>query len=490
MMRPAAAVVPARGRMRLRRPAAAVANPPGAATRKLSDVPLAEVARLGMIALEKAGYYQREIALAGETRGLKVDKDQTFVELYVTGTMDDELLRVMTGRSSRLVQVHLCDPGCANVLTGETLVHGREFSQVKKEDKPWYSNLETVIPAEEPQEDELAKLREAAGLRGEADPPKKDKKEKKEKKKKKKKSNDDTSEGKTARGSDGKKRKGDDEEDSEFLEAGQKKLKSLFKDTGLDPNVKRRAKKMKKARKLGQAKKKKSKKTSKSSGSGEGGSSSTTTEDGAEIGLFDSDRKVKTMAKRYPGCLTANSLVEAKEALLTSSGTTWNLDRSSLPPLFTHFTRQQLAPNMSPPLLQEALTLSGAIDALLQGKAAYAADVLSQRLKALECLSRGAHWTAGRQLELISTEAMTMAEESEALDAAKRAREAEKLRTLMSNKSPAPRSYEADPGRKTGKGKPWDKNYKGKSNDGGRGKGQDKNKDKDQSWRDKPKDKA
>ena len=470
MARPAAAVVPARGVRR--RPAAAVE-----AARTLDSVPAAEIGALGLILIPKASYYNREVAIVGRPQALKVEGGQTFVEIVLCGTKDDEVLRVISGLRGRLAQLHLCGADCGKALTGETLFHGREFSQIRGDEEAWYYNLEQVVPRDEPEEDELEKLRREAALRAEEEKKPKEK-PKKEKKKKAKKEKKEKAKKEEEAGSD---------EDSEDLERGQRPLGKVFKNTGLDPDVKRRRKMMSRARKLGKSKKKKSKKDEKTS-SGTSGSDSAeeSSSDGEGAGLFDSDRKVKQMARRYPGCLTASSLGEAKEALVTSSGMTWNLDKSGLPPLFTHFTRQQLAGGMSPPLLQEAVTISAAVDALLIGKVAYACDILSQRLKSLESLSHGAHWSVGRQLELVTTEAQTMAEESEALDAARRARDVEKLRGLMNRPAPARGSgHEGDGGQKGGKGKTWKGNGKGKTGDGGRGKGGDKTKEDKGGWQNK-----
>ena len=98
---------------------------------------------------------------------------------------------------------------------------------------------------------------------------------------------------------------------------------------------------------------------------------------------------MKTIWRRYPGSLAATSLWEARQSLMTASGVLWDVDRKSLPPITTQYTRQHLAAGMSPPMLQEALTISACLDGLLQGKVAWTADVLAQRLKSLENFKRG-----------------------------------------------------------------------------------------------------
>ena len=83
------------------------------------------------------------------------------------------------------------------------------------------------------------------------------------------------------------------------------------------------------------------------------------------------------------------SLMDARELPMTSTGTPWDIDHKQLPPVATQFVRMHPAPNMSPPMLQEALTLSTCIDGLLVGRVASTVDVLFQRLKALKNVSRG-----------------------------------------------------------------------------------------------------
>lgn len=129
--------------------------------------------------------------------------------------------------------------------------------------------------------------------------------------------------------------------------------------------------------------------------------------------------------------------------------------------------------------------LSLGLDLLLQGKPSSTADLLSQRLKALEALSRGAHWTVARQLELCRADQGGIAEESEALDAAKQAREEEKLRT-MTNRAPGYKGGDASGGGGKGKrGKDTKGSQKGKGEEGGKGKQDGKREDKGDSWQKK-----
>ena len=129
-------------------------------------------------------------------------------------------------------------------------------------------------------------------------------------------------------------------------------------------------------------------------------------------------------------------------------------------------------------MTQEILTLSQTADYMLQGKIAAALDIVCQRIKSLETISKGAHWSTGRQLELIKSDRFSMSEGSEALGAAKRAREEEKLRDLLT-RAPGNKggdySYggKSKKGKSAGKGKP-DEKGKGR---GGDGRGRDDGKD-------------
>ena len=67
----------------------------------------------------------------------------------------------------------------------------------------------------------------------------------------------------------------------------------------------------------------------------------------------------------------------------------WNVDKASLPPLYTQYGRQAVIPGMSPSLQQEALTLCQALDYIIQGRVAGGLDILNQRLKSRVALPKG-----------------------------------------------------------------------------------------------------
>lgn len=332
-----------------------------------------------------------------------------------------------------------------------------------------FTNAEEVI-ALEPVPDELARLREAAqedpNQAGQK-PPKDSKKRKKEDKKDK-------------REVDGRKEL---VEDLEEEEPGQKSLEALYNGTGLDPDAKRRGKVLRRARRLAKGKKKKKKKRdddSSSENSSTGSSSSSTS--GGQGGLFTSEKKVKQVWRRFPGSLTAVAVGETKNRLLTATGSLWNENRRSLPPLFCQYARQHLLPNMAPAMGQEVISVSMALDLLLEGRPSACADISAQRLKALEGLSRGFDWSMTRQYELVRVDQPGIADEAESYQAAKSAKEEEKLRSLM-NKPPTARAPET--GGKGKKGREGKGSGKYKGEDSGKGKSDGKRDNKEETWQKK-----
>eukprot|EP00435_Cladocopium_sp_Y103_P000647 s267_g1.t1 len=426
--RPSAAGQAAKAKAVMRRPASrrgSVVRRPAAdegavVARRLLAESVAELSRLGHIWVKKAVYYHTEVDLAGKVAGVRVQDGNIFVDLDATGTKDERLLKSLTGKSGKRVALHICPPGCGNVLSDEFLVHAKEFAEIEPKDDAWFTNL-VQVHGEGPEEvDEMAGLRRDAALeRGEADdkersPPKQKKKKKEAKKQKKERDAGEES---------GKDKKREASEESLGREVGQKDLKEIFAGTGLDPNPTARQKFVRRAKKLGRGKKKKKKASSGTSSSSTYSSSRDSTSRGRGAGLFSSEKRMKTIWKRYPGCLACSAIYEARESLMTSSGTLWEVDRQKIPPIATQYTRQNLSSSMSPPMLQEAVTIAACLDGLLMGKVAYTADILTQRLKSLESHCRGSHWSISRQLELIRAEPLGIVEEAEGLDAAKAATE-------------------------------------------------------------------
>eukprot|EP00435_Cladocopium_sp_Y103_P068963 s726_g32.t1 len=415
--------------------------------RHFSQVDPRELMDIEAIVMEEAVYYGKTAPIAGHVKGLRTEGGDFYMDLRVTGTKHDELLRILSGKKDKIVSVHLCREDCGRLLTDETLLHCATFEEVDLRRLPWLTNLKDVRPPEEV--DELAALRREQERVEEERRKEVDKSAKKEKKRKKKAEEDD------GRG------RASPKEGKEDFEVGQKPLEDLFKDTGMDPDPGRRKKILKKARKVGKGTKKKKKKRDRGSSSSEDSSNSTTESFSSDVmgeeGLFEDEKKLRVLWRRFPGALSARSIQEIQRNLITASGTLWSVNRNDLPPLFTHCGRQVVMPSMSVSLQQETLTTCQALDLLAQGRPASCMDLLTQRLKSLEALGKGAHWSLCRQYELVKVEESGMTEESERLAAGRRVREEERLRSLMTR--PA--------GGKGSEGAPGGKTRKGKDNKGG-----------------------
>jgi len=454
----------------LRRPAAREREE-AVEERSCFSVGVGELHSLGPVWLKSAGYYGRTVDLVGKFLNLSLEEGQPMGTFEVSGTQDEALLRSLTGKADKRISVHLCPEGCPGTLTDEFMVHGRFFVKVDPEDSeaaPWFTNL-VEVRAHRDERDELAVLREDEAKRrrghdrGVEVAPNEEVKDKRAAKKAKKREEEIQAK---------KKRRSESEEE---WEVGQKPPKLLFERTGLDPEGRQRRRFLRKARRIGRSKKSKKKKSrSSASSSKSSSSSSASSEPVTTVGLFESERKLGVIWQKFPGALACSAAAEAKQHLLTASGTVWGLDRRKVDPVFTHYTRQCLMGIMSPPMGQEALTVAQTLDLLLQGHAARACDLMAQRLKSLESSARGSHWTVSRQLELVKSDGGTIAEEAESHEAAKRAREEEKLRALT-GRAPGGRAAEANPTTKGNrKGKDWKGASKGKSDESGRGKGGDK----------------
>ena len=82
--------------------------------------------------------------MAGKVANYRSEGGEIFIDLKVTGTKNDELLRVLSGTDEKLVTVYLCGEDCQALLTGELLVHAQEFMKVKLNRVPWLTNLKDV----------------------------------------------------------------------------------------------------------------------------------------------------------------------------------------------------------------------------------------------------------------------------------------------------------------------------------------------------------
>ena len=234
---------------------------------------------------------------------------------------------------------------------------------------------------------------------------------------------------------------------------------------------------MKKARRVSKKKEKK-KKRSESSESGSSSSSSTEDKTGSEEDgpLFEETRRVRKLSERCPGALTSQALDNVREHLLSSRGELHSMSKDQLSPLFSMYVHQHLQSLASPVLWQEILTVAQVSDLLLRRKVAAALDMLVQRAKSLESTLRGGHYSVSRQLELVNSERVRMAEPAEQMEAARSARDDFRNRTVGSRPHGLGQKTEVE-GQPKGRGKAYPSSDPSQRPKGGeKGKGKEKQK--------------
>lgn len=69
-------------------------------------------------------------------------------------------------------------------------------------------------------------------------------------------------------------------------------------------------------------------------------------------------------------------------------------------PVATQYYKQHLARRATPAMNREMLTLVSFLDCLIKARPSHACDIASQRLKSLENIMQGVHWTVAQKLEV------------------------------------------------------------------------------------------
>ena len=397
-----------------------VEKPPGERVLDCDKMTVEDCSRLREIEIVEGSYWEKAASAAVQVLDLKLVRGQMYLDVRVRGTQDEDLLKVATGLPGRKMQVHLCGAGCTGTPHGENLIHARKIKEIREPRAAWMNNMdEERDPGNE--DDELAALR--------ADREERDKKRGKEplgKTKDGEKADEEEEESESRQKKKKKKEKSKKRKRRKLKMDLKKDLKVLLAKTGADPDPEFRKRVRKKAAKL--ARKKRS-----SSGTGSGSSSeSGTAESMADHSMFGQSSRVKLIGARYPGALLASAVEDAAEGLLTLEGADWDLQNQPLPPLFTRYYRQMLLPRMTPAMAREAMTLSAIVDHVLKGQLGQSLDVASQRLKSLEMMAHGSHYTIAQQVELVAKEVTSLASIPEFKEAAKRAREDGKVRAESS----------------------------------------------------------
>ena len=136
----------------------------------------------------------------GEYQEVRSSRGDREVSLRAMGTTNENMLKYVSGLSTKQVRAHLCGPACDRQVWEDGLIHCSKVCQHLPGDVPWERNLE-VAPVEK-ERDDLERVRKEAASRGKGvgavkEKPKKDRssspgtsgesKMKKKKKKKKKK---------------------------------------------------------------------------------------------------------------------------------------------------------------------------------------------------------------------------------------------------------------------------------------------------------------
>lgn len=388
-----------------------------------ANLPPGLLARSDFICSEDAVYCGKECAVAGQVQRVILEGGDAEVELKVTGTRCEELLRFVTGAPAGVVRAHLCPAACDKLRSNPDFLHlGKVKKLPENAAKTWEINVQG--------EDENADLRKkmeawnaAQGPGGDRVPASDDSSSsgKKKKKSKKKKKKEEKEKAKVKLGS---------------KSASKKSLGVLYSNTGMDPDAKRRRILLRKL--------KKRLRKDKGSTSSSGSSSSESVETVMSGSILQDRSKVQRISELAPGVLAASMIGSMKPFVQQTQGNTWSMDEDSLPAIYGQYCRAFMIPRSSGGLQREALTLAHLCDQLAMGQVASALDTASQRLKSLEQVMQGQSWTTAQKLEIIPGAEATLASRGELQMAQKEAK-------LDGQAKPPGGSWEKGKGKNKGK---------------------------------------
>ena len=286
------------------------------------------------IAITKGIYWEEEVQVAGRVEGLATKKDQVTLSFRLEGTKNESLVKWSGSHPGVALEVDICQPGCG-LISKDGLLHCRVVQKVLDSTRAaWMNNLvaaETPMGAEDElrrlrlREKELAKRKRTEDDKGVGEP------------------QEDTLSGSSE---DAKKKRKKKKKKDKVRVVGTKSPAALFATTALDPKPEVRRRVRRRARRL-------TKRRNKKESTGSSGSSSVTSDTGSSEAdgarLFGEEVRIKKVWRKSPGALTLNTLEQMQLAVVTTSGQMWDLDRSSLPPIFSQYWKLALQSKMSGP---------------------------------------------------------------------------------------------------------------------------------------------
>ena len=354
------------------------------------------------------GTYQGQTSdFVGEIKSREEDSSDKWLRCKPWGSPSSSVSEWVKKEKTKgrlgLLKVQICRQSCVPEVGIEGLFHCKEV-KLPAEDLEWKSNLlerggDTVLPG-------LASLAHEMGY-GAVTPQRREGEQEtkgKQKKEKEAQSGQSSTSSSSQAGKGGKKerKRKRKRKQRRRVKEMEDKSKWTWKGTSLDPSFK-------------PPKVSLSKPKATSSTEGTVGSD--------EDQLFPETQRVRKIARSCPGLLSRQVLKEAKSSLAFGVGESAN-ELAVSPVMLKYFRQVLLTSNLTKSMQKESLTLCTALDLILEGRILRSMDVLVQRLKAIEMVSRGASWDLAERIEIIKERSslFSQAEASSALAEAKRER--------------------------------------------------------------------
>jgi hypothetical protein len=181
---------------------------------------------------------------------------------------------------------------------------------------------------------------------------------------------------------------------------------------------------------------------------------------GPTASVKSSQQRLLAYTNRYPGRLACRLLLKMQAATARDTVGPASSKSSRTPPVAMHHILTVLLPNLGAKAglrsARELKTLGSIMDQLAAGSPSKAADIVCQRIKAVERASHEGHWGSAQFLELLPPENSMLLGRDEEIFVTKEYLLDQKLK-----------SYDRPPGRGEGGGKGKAKGAKGKTKEKG-----------------------